>query len=208
MRKAVLIDACGRLPSDITNIEIRVGNERAMLGRPPSSTGNAVCKYFASPPGAPIQAVCDPPLTGRYVTIERRNAGTTYLILCEVEVSMEMTCFLLKSASNVAHQVTFVSLCIAPLGHISFFKNMCGIACVSKLYWTYCYLASTNHLMLCSLPQVYGNSRPLPPAPAPPADGMFNLARGRPVVVGGTYDHTYRPELVSWLGTVVPGLIF
>lgn len=69
----------------MTNIEVRVGNN-TVDGVAIQPSNNSLCGTNSVNSYTPYNVNCSTPLVGRYVSVQRTGVGTTYMVLCEVEV--------------------------------------------------------------------------------------------------------------------------
>lgn len=74
-----------------SNLEIRVGNRPIDATTPPGLSQNAICKTGVNPSGTVdmIHVTCNGPVTGRYVSIQRKTSTPGFLTLCEVKVGKQ-----------------------------------------------------------------------------------------------------------------------
>ena len=68
----------------LTNAVVRAGNKRSFYRNP--QCGEAVSRAMATPRGATIEVVCDPPMEARYISVDIPSDDLVYLQLCEVTV--------------------------------------------------------------------------------------------------------------------------
>lgn len=77
----------------LSNFEIRIGNNPIDATRPPNTNGNRLCGAFPDTAGftTPQTAFC--PSRGRYVSVQRvgvpaNGTWVNTMVICEVEVSL------------------------------------------------------------------------------------------------------------------------